>query len=128
LQILSQWHSRCVTKKKGRGDFIQTLPNRIKVCQLNGYTTNQLIEQHAYMFKLLSFQFCYFKIQHRDKGLQGIISFLITFQKPIKHECDGSFVKTPTLWLTKSPFPSYPFIWKLNRKECGTRHCNICIP
>jgi hypothetical protein len=27
--------------RKREGDLIQTLYNRVKVCQLNGYTTNQ---------------------------------------------------------------------------------------
>jgi hypothetical protein len=74
-----------LSPKMGRGDLVQTLHNIIKVCQLNGYTTNINLQ-------VVKLSILYFKIQHKEIGFQGIISLLICSQEPTGHECGSSFV------------------------------------
>jgi len=107
--------------------LVQTLLDRIKVCLLNGYTTSQLIRITSYISKLPNFQFCYFKIQHKDKGLQGIKSLLISSQEPTRHENDNSFVTQQHILLIDTPFPFNPSFWKLYKEKYETRHHNGCF-
>jgi hypothetical protein len=124
--VLSLKNRKLVTKK-GRGDLVQTLLDRIKVCLMNGYTTSQLIRTTSYISKLPNFQFGYFKIQHKDKGLQGIRSLSISSQEPTRHENGNSFVTQQHILMIDTPFPLDPSFWKLYKQKYETKHHKNCF-